>query len=149
MERVWQPPAKIEVETDPRFPSGKWVGFWMQRLIIGRQYMGLQLTFANSQITGEGFDRVGEFIMHGGYDLRSGACVIHKRYLDAHDVLYEGRNENDGLWLWGLWSIEYLDRGGFHLWPAGESDPTGRTLHAELEIPHEKRRVKLQPQLVP
>src|SRR5262245_57147424 len=133
MERVWQPPAKIEVETDPRFPSGKWTGFWMQRLIMGRQYMGLQLTFAKSQISGEGCDRVGDFIMSGEYDLRTGGCVIHKRYLDAHDVLYEGRNENDGMWLWGLWSIEKLDRGGFHLWPAGESDPTGRKLHAARE----------------
>jgi hypothetical protein len=145
MERVWQPPATIEVETDPRFPSGKWVGFWMQRFMPGRQYMSLQLTFVKSLIKGEGRDCVGDFVMSGQYDLRDGRCVIHKRYIDAHDVLYEGRNEDDGLWLWGLWTIRALDRGGFHIWPTGENDPTGHTLSAEMDKPRERQRVRVRP----
>jgi hypothetical protein len=144
MERLWQP-KDIEVETDPRFPSGKWIGFWVQRVILGRQYMNLQLMFAANRVSGEGSDRVGDFLINGEYDLRDGRCVMHKRYVEAHDVLYEGKNEDDGLWLWGLWSIRSFDRGGFHLWPAGENDPTGRTLSAELQQPRERRRVKLAP----
>jgi hypothetical protein len=145
MERVWRPQSNIEVETDPRFPSGKWIGFWVQRIILGRQYMSLQLTFAKNQVSGEGSDRVGDFIISGEYDLRDGRCVMHKRYIDAHDVLYEGRNEDDGMWLWGLWTIRSLDRGGFHLWPEGENDPTGRDLKAEKELPRELPRVRLAP----
>jgi hypothetical protein len=141
-------PNKQQLETDPRFPSGKWIGFWVQRVLLGRQYMAQQLTFTNHRITGQGADVVGDFLMTGKYDLRTGGVVLHKRYLDAHDVLYEGRNENDGLWLWGLWSIRSFDRGGFHIWPAGEDDPTGRKLHEELELPHERRRVKLVPSLI-
>jgi hypothetical protein len=138
---------KIELETDPRFPSGKWTGFWLQRMMVGRQYMGLWLTFASGRVIGEGCDRVGDFVMSGAYDLRDGRCSILKSYVGSHDVLYDGRNEDDGMWIWGLWRLQQLDQGGFHLWPEGEQDPTGRKLRAEERRPHarRRRRVKLVP----
>ena len=134
-----------EPETDPRFPSGKWTGFWLQRLLLGRQYMSLNLAFAKNRITGEGTDCIGDFVMAGQYDLTTGQCTIHKSYIGAHTVFYEGRNENDGLWIWGLWHIGNSDQGGFHLWPANEPDPSGCKLHEEKELPQEQTRVRLVP----
>ena len=128
-------PGKIELETDPRFPSGRWIGFWLQRFFIGRQYMSLNLTFAAGVVKGEGVDRVGEFTLTGRYELTTGACRITKAYVGAHSLTYEGRNENDGQWIWGLWHHRTLDRGGFHIWPEGEDDPTGPSLRAEKDMP--------------
>ena len=47
------------VETDPRFPSGPWTGFFLQRAIPGRHRMELRLTFHGGVMEGEGRDRVG------------------------------------------------------------------------------------------
>ena len=127
--------AKIEIETDPRFPSGRWTGFWLQRFFIGRQYMSLNLTFAGGIVRGDGIDRVGKFTITGRYDLVTGNCNLTKGYLGAHTLTYDGRNENDGQWIWGLWHHLSLDRGGFHIWPEGEDDPTGPSLGAEQELP--------------
>ena len=33
------------LETDPRFPSGPWTGFFLQKLLPGRHVMELRLTF--------------------------------------------------------------------------------------------------------
>jgi len=134
-------PAKIELETDPRFPSGKWTGFWLQRFFIGRQYMSLNLTFTQGVVRGEGIDRIGEFTITGHYDLKTGKCTLTKAYVGAHSLTYEGRNENDAQWIWGIWHHLTLDRGGFHLWPHGEEDPTGRTLRAEQVLPAPKARM--------
>ena len=138
-------PATPAVETDPRFPSGEWVGFWLQRAYAGRQWMRLILTFKDGVISGGGSDRVGDFDMRGTYDLKSGACSIVKSYVGAHNLIYDGRNEGDGMWIWGLWHIPGDDRGGFHLWPAGEDDPTGRRLKEEKDIELERPRVRLVP----
>jgi hypothetical protein len=136
---------RAQVETDPRFPSGKWVGFWLQQHFVGRQYMNLQLTFANGVVRGGGADRVGDFTMSGNYDLKNGDCSLVKCYDGAHSVVYEGRNEGDGLWIWGLWNIRNFDRGGFHLWPEGEDDPTGRKLKEVKDVPADEKRVRLEP----
>jgi hypothetical protein len=120
-------------ETDPRFPSGPWTGFWIQTA-LGRQRMHLSLAFAAGQVTGHGVDIVGRFTFTGTYDLNTGRCQMTKQYEAAHRVEYEGVNEADGLWLWGLWSMP-AERGGFHLWPEGEPDPTRRRLKTQKELP--------------
>ena len=135
---------KLEVETDPRFPSGPWTGFWLQRFYVGRQYMSLNLTFIHGVVRGEGVDRVGEFSISGTYDLKTGNCLLTKAYVRAHSLRYEGRNEGDGQWIWGLWHLRGFDRGGFHIWPRGEDDPTGPKRRAEQELPAPPR-VKWQP----
>jgi hypothetical protein len=61
-----------------------------------------------------------------------------KQYEKAHRVAYDGANQNDGMWLWGVWNIRSL-RGGWHLWPEGEDDPTQRGLRAEKELPKPRR----------
>jgi len=134
-----------DVETDPRFPSGEWTGFWLQRAYAGRQWMRLFLTFKDGVVSGAGSDRIGDFDMRGTYDLVTGACSIAKTYHGAHAVEYDGKNEGDGQWIWGLWHIRAFDRGGFHLWPAGEDDPTQQRLKAEKDVPLERPRVRLVP----
>ena len=78
--------------------------------------------------------------MWGRYDLDSGRCNFMKQYLGGHDIVYGGWNE-EGKGIWGVWEI-HVDagnvlKGGFHLWPEGMPDPTGGSLHAEVDGPAE------------
>src|ERR1700722_18719450 len=109
------------LETDPRFPSGPWTGFFLQKAIPGRHLMELSLTFQQGVMTGEGRDRVGDFIIRGQYTLDDGKCWWSKRYLGKHDVFYQGYNEGKGIW--GTWEIPadgnngIRYHGGFYIWP--------------------------------
>jgi hypothetical protein len=126
-----QPPT---LETDPRFPSGPWVGFFLQNYHpAGKHTMELRLTFANGAMTGEGRDWVGPFHVTGRYTLDDGKCHWHKRYVGKHDVFYQGYNEGKGIW--GTWEIGKRARGGFHIWPEAMGDPTNDHLVAEAELP--------------
>lgn len=133
------PPPADGLETDPRFPSGPWTGFFLQREIPGRHMMELRLTFHAGGMTGEGRDWVGQFVVRGKYDLADGRCYWTKRYLGKHDVFYQGFNEGKGIW--GTWEIAQqghaLSRGGFHIWPEGMEDPTKLALHGEADAPVE------------
>lgn len=120
-------------ETDPRFPSGPWTGFFLQPQLPGRHLMELRLTFQSGVMTGEGRDWVGPFVVRGRYNLGDGTCYWTKRYTGKHDVFYKGYNEGKGIW--GLWSIPPLYRGGFHIWPEGMADPTQPVLHEEADLP--------------
>jgi hypothetical protein len=127
-----------DCESDPRFPSGPWTGFFLQRLVPGRHLMELGITFRDGTITGEGRDWVGKFILRGRYFLEDGKCYWTKRYLGKHDVFYRGYNEGRGIW--GTWEIPDSDissqqRGGFHIWPEGMADPTGSVLTEEADPP--------------
>jgi hypothetical protein len=124
-----QPPN----ETDSRFPSGPWIGFWIQRG-IGKHRMSLSLQFVDGCLKGQGRDVVGTFAFDGSYDLKSGRVIMTKQYLGAHQVQYDGANNGDGLWIWGVWNIRSM-RGGFHLWPEGQPDPTQKHLEAEEPAP--------------
>jgi hypothetical protein len=146
---------KPKPETDPRFPSGPWVGFFLQKEIPpGKHMMELDLLFSQGNLTGEGRDRVGKFLFRGRYDLADGRCHWSKRYIGKHDAYYEGFNEGKGIW--GIWQIpatqDYLAlRGGFHIWPKGMADPTGSVLAAEadLPLPAELRAPVQEPVAVP
>jgi hypothetical protein len=129
-------------ETDPRFPSGPWTGFWIQQP-FGKQTMSLSLAFSEGRVTGTGRDIIGLFDFAGQYDLKTGKVQMIKQYHGAHRVLYDGANQGDGLWLWGIWTLR-IYRGGFHLWPEGEDDPTQRRLRTQRELPGPKRKVKLK-----
>ena len=122
-----------QLETDPRFPSGPWTGFWLQKSLPGRHLMELRLTFQNGGMTGEGRDWVGEFLIKGQYNLADGKCHWTKKYIAKHDVFYQGFNEGKGIW--GVWQIGELARGGFHIWPEGLGDPTIDHLAEEAELP--------------
>ncbi len=122
-----------QLETDPRFPSGPWIGFFLQKSHPGKHNMELRLTFQNGVMAGEGRDWVGEFLVQGQYSLADGKCHWTKKYLGKHDVFYKGFNEGKGIW--GVWEIGQLARGGFHIWPEGLGDPSDEHLVAEADLP--------------
>jgi hypothetical protein len=127
-----------DLETDPRFPSGPWTGFWLQSLLPGRHMMELRLTFRNGELTGTGRDRVGEFTFQGRYIVQDGTCRWNKHYIGKHDVDYKGYNEGKGIW--GVWEMVQelapaANRGGFHIWPEGMADPSQPALSEEADMP--------------
>jgi hypothetical protein len=128
----------LDVETDPRFPSGRWIGFFLDKRLPGKHQMELLLTFRQCEVTGEGRDLVGKFLVRGRYGVVDGKCYWHKRYLDRHDVFYQGYAEDKGIW--GTWELHPreiygLVKGGFHIWPEGHGDPTQRALAEEADVP--------------
>jgi hypothetical protein len=148
-----QPPDNLKrsetpSEVDSRFPSGPWVGFWIQRS-FGKQKMSLYLSFREGRVSGAGSDIIGRFTMQGTYDLNTGRCLLTKQYELAHRLEYDGANQGDELWLWGIWQLPG-DRGGFHLWPKGQDDPTQRRSKATKRAPHgTTRRLSLIPTCAP
>jgi hypothetical protein len=139
-----------DVESDPRFPSGKWVGFFLDKRMPGRHQMEIVLTFAGGKLTGAGSDRVGSFTFKGKYDLADGKCEWVKQYLKAHSVDYRGFNEGKGIW--GTWDFHQLGfhfTGGFHIWPEGIADPTQPRLKEEADVPIEEKSGEREPELVP
>ncbi|MCS7046092.1 MAG: hypothetical protein NZO58_07025 [Gemmataceae bacterium] len=129
------------LETDPKFPSGPWTGFFLQPLLPGKHRMELRLTFRRGTMTGDGRDWVGDFVIRGRYNPDDGRCSWTKRYLGKHDVWYQGYNEGRGIW--GVWEIPADQnagqtwRGGFHIWPEGCNDPSAGRLDEAAEVPVE------------
>jgi hypothetical protein len=121
------------VETDPRFPSGPWQGFFLMAHLPGRHRMELHLSFQQGVMTGEGRDMIGPFLIRGKYQLDDGKCSWSKRYVGKHDVAYQGYNEGKGIW--GLWEIPPTWRGGFHIWPTAMGDPTSPKLAEAIDEP--------------
>ena len=75
------PPPPHNLESDSRFPSGEWIGFFLQPSISrDRRRMELGLTFSAGNFTGEGRDGVGDFTIRGRYDLKTGEVTFHKHY---------------------------------------------------------------------
>jgi hypothetical protein len=125
------------LETDPRFPSGRWVGFFTQDIVLrGRQMMEMDLVFSEGRFHGEGRDRVGRFAIDGTYSVDDGRCVFLKHYIGRHSVDYQGFNEGKGIW--GGWEIVVPTmrlHGGFHIWPEEMGDPTLERLSEEADVP--------------
>jgi hypothetical protein len=127
-----------DLETDSRFPSGRWIGFFLDKRQPGKHQMELLLSFHQGDLTGEGRDRVGKFLVRGRYEVADGKCYWHKRYLDRHDVFYQGYAEEKGIW--GTWELHPKEvygvvKGGFHIWPEGLGDPTRPTLSEQAGVP--------------
>src|SRR6516162_9061862 len=116
-------------ETDDRFRSGPWSGYFLQFNVQSRTE--LALTFANGAISGIGGDWVGSFVIRGRYQTSDGKCWWTKRYLGKHEVAYQGWSEGRGIW--GLWEIPRIGRGGFRIWPKGLEEC--ESLHAGFEAP--------------
>ena len=136
-----------QTETDPRFPSGPWVGFFLQKFPpLGRQMMEVRLTFRNGVLRGEGRDVVGAFVFAGRYDIADGRCHWTKSYIGKHNVFYQGFNEGKGIW--GTWEIPvspYLPalQGGFHIWPEGMADPSEPELSESAPVPAEDDPIRI------
>jgi hypothetical protein len=116
------------------FPSGPWTGFYNYGVGSGRHRMDLSLTFANGNISGDGIDGVGRFVITGRYDGTGGECYWTKSYIGAHDVDYRGFREGKGIW--GLWELT-LGSGGFHIWPLGQEECEQEAAVIEEPVPAE------------
>jgi hypothetical protein len=126
-------------ERDPRFPGGAWTGFFLQSWLPGRQPTDLILTWCDGVVEGSGSDWVGPYTVAGEYDVLTGRCGWVKQYVGRHAVSYRGTADAGGVW--GVWEIRqfgglYVDRGGFHLWPAESGPPpdADRTERAVVEL---------------
>jgi hypothetical protein len=122
----------ILTETDSRFPSGPWFGFYRQDGEQSRQRF--TLTFRDGRISGGGTDPVSPFHVEGMYDLASGTVRITKSYVQ-HKVFYSGSNDGDGIC--GFWEIPYgftTDSGEFHIWPDELAMEQARQLEAAAPI---------------
>jgi len=129
--------ADLDLEADSRFPSGPWVGYFLQAEIPpGKHGMELRLTFRNGVMTGEGRDLIGEFLIRGRYQVEDGKCWWTKRFVGKHDVAYQGYNEGKGIW--GTWEIPPSWKGGFYIWPEAMGDPTQQKLRESIEEPFEE-----------
>lgn len=125
------------LESDDRFPSGPWEGFWLQPEVPpGKHPMELKLEFQHGRMSGEGRDAVGQFNLTGRYDTSDGRCHFTKSYPNRHTVPYSGYNEGRGIW--GTWELpDYALRGGFHIWPLGSGSGDGIRLVEEADVPLE------------
>lgn len=126
-------------ETDSRFPSGAWKGYWLQKS-MGRKWMQLDLRFREGRVEGGGTDCIGPFAIKGTYSVEDGKCSWIKQYFGQHSVPYQGYAEGKGIW--GTWTIgQYamvLDKGGFHIWPRGQGgDAEMLEAEADEEVPVE------------
>jgi hypothetical protein len=130
-------PSHPTAEADPRFPSGKWTGFFTDKRLPGKHAMELLLSFAGGTMTGTGRDRVGHFTIAGTYQISDGLCEFVKQYR-GHAIHYHGYNEGKGIW--GKWELRwhgFVFTGGFHIWPEGMPDPTTPRLAEEADVPAE------------
>jgi hypothetical protein len=84
--------------------------------------MDLNLEFSKGQVSGDGVDDIGRFLVKGRFDAAQRECHWTKSYLGGHDVYYRGFREGKGIW--GTWEITIQYHGGFHIWPrqAGEGE---------------------------
>lgn len=127
-------PTAHPTESDPRFPSGRWIGYYRQGNTQARQR--LTLTFVAGAVVGEGKDPGGEFLVTGAYDLAAATIALKKVYT-THSVEYTGQHSDDGVA--GLWTIRGFggtveDRGRFLIWPDTTPAPED-TLFVEEALP--------------
>src|SRR5262245_10415507 len=96
-------PAPPPVEQHDRFPSRPWAGFFSRRVLPGRNWVVVSVTYRDGVTTGEGRDWVGTFLIRGLYRVEDGQCLWTKTYVGKHDVHYRGYNEGRGIW--GTWEM--------------------------------------------
>ncbi|MHB2018873.1 MAG: hypothetical protein ACYCW6_18155 [Candidatus Xenobia bacterium] len=125
-----------EPETDPGFPSGKWVGFYTYRT-PSRHRMDLHLTFSEGHLAGDGVDDIGRFTIHGVYSCETRACTWVKQYIGRHHVDYRGVQQ--GRIIQGTWSLRTFS-GGFMIWPAEHGELT-----AEYFVETETEKTPVEP----
>ncbi|MBX7105313.1 MAG: hypothetical protein K1X57_14615 [Gemmataceae bacterium] len=138
------PEFEAELETDSRFPSGKWIGFYLMAETGSKRHpQELILTFRNGRMSGEGQDTVGKFVIEGKYTTDDGKAHWVKTYIGRHYVLYNGYNEGKGIW--GMWEIPPGCKGGFHIWPEGHGIGSNDSLKESVPLPLEQEDPTLMP----
>ena len=113
--------------SDPRFPTGPWKGYWLQKGRTG--LMKLTLAFVEGCVVGDGSDLIGEFDVLGFYSIKERSITLKKTYRGGHEVWYRGRPIRDELM--GEWTIaDTPARGGFRIWPIEDEF---EIIHLQLE----------------
>ncbi len=121
-------PSTTTLETDDRFPSGPWKGYFVQRSVgESKREMEMHLSFIGGRVMGTGRDGIGPFSIVGRYDVEAGKVWWTKKYA-RHDVFYQGFAEGNGIW--GTWQIHPIDRDGFRVWPKGIADAMEQAANA-------------------
>ena len=103
------------LETDKRYPSGLWIGYWMQGFIFRREQM--TLTFSGGKVTGDGSDSLGAFRISGCYCVDTGAVSLRKTYDKCPDVSHAG--ETGEFCIYGTRQIDGIQQeGDWRIWHA-------------------------------
>jgi len=97
--------------------------------------MDLNLAFSNGQMTGDGSDNIGPFLIKGRYSAATRECDWVKTYPGSHNVFYRGFRDGHGIW--GTWEIPPFCEGGFHIWPRKTGEGESEANAAEAEKPVE------------
>ncbi len=104
-------------KTESELISGQWRGYYTYDYSSSKHWMDLNLDLSKGRITGDGIDDIARFVVTGRYDLDKKECYLTKQYIGRHSVFYKGFI--DLRRIWGLWSIEDWQGGGFVIWPKG------------------------------
>ena len=96
--------------------SGLWTGFFLEKHHPQKGWMHLHLQFHHAEISGEGTDYVGPWLIKGNFSCETLTCDWTKQYLGKHSVKYQGQIGDTGII--GKWNISGLIWGNFHIWPA-------------------------------
>ena len=124
-------------EIDDRFPTGEWMGFYVEPHSRQRRVMDLFLQFARDRISGQGDDPVGKFTISGTYHTRTAKCAWTKQYVGQHCVEYTGQARDCGII--GTWRIPGQPdfwSGPFFIWPQalGDLDSAFEKAFVEYEL---------------
>ncbi len=121
-------------ETDERFPSGHWIGWYRQ--YGTRSRMLIRIWFQHGKVHATGSDGIGPFTFSGRYDTESGDVSFVKTYIarpELVEIFYQGRGEQKGVR--GAWEFLGIRGGGeFHIWPESQSEGETDAVHVEQEI---------------
>jgi hypothetical protein len=115
-EIVEEDRGSTSVERDPRYPSGRWTGYWTQQDYSGRHQMELELVFGGGAIVGEGSDFAGHFTVTGRYVADERRCDMIKQYTDGPAIRWDGGHFGNVIWIAGAWQLpqEFQLRGRTH-----------------------------------
>ena len=123
-----------QFETDDRFPTGEWTGFYVQPDSQRRFVMELLLTFERQRISGRGDDSVGVFTISGLYDTKTAGCSWKKQYIGQHIVEYTGQARARGIvGQWHMPGQVEAWTGPFFVWPKEMGDLSGAFERAFME----------------
>ena len=114
------------------FASGAWRGFYVYGGGETRHPMSLHLKFHEGNVTGDGDDDIGPFLIRGHYVLETLEVYWTKAYLGKHSVYYRGFGEPARIW--GTWELPGVS-GGFKIWPEGGAGGARVAASAEAESP--------------
>lgn len=135
-------------ETHHFLPSGEWEGFYCYSNSPHQHKMSIELSFANSIISGSGIDDVAPFRWNGSYNLEQFKLKMVKTY-STHIINYAGDIDENGIW--GFWDnpedlsyfadispnvlrqAQAMAKGGFHIWPKAVKSESKEEVREEVK----------------